>query len=38
MDTNVAGSKTGRLTITVEQQNSVRFKTLGKNVIVLEDR
>lgn len=30
-------SKTGHLTITVEQQNSVRFKTLGKNVIVLED-
>ncbi len=28
-------SKTGHLTITVEQKNGVRFKTLGKNVIVL---
>jgi ribosomal protein S4E len=27
-------SKTGHLTITVEQKNRVRFKTLGKNVIV----
>lgn len=27
-------SKTGHLTITVVQQNGVRFKTLGKNVIV----
>jgi hypothetical protein len=27
-------SKTGHLTITVEQKNGTRFKTLGKNVIV----
>lgn len=27
-------SKTGHITITVEQKNGVRFKTLGKNVIV----
>ena len=27
-------SKTGHITITVVQQNGVRFKTLGKNVIV----
>ena len=27
-------SKTGHLTITVEQKNGVRFKTLGKSVIV----
>ena len=27
-------SKTGHITITVEQENSVRFKTLGKNVVV----
>jgi ribosomal protein S4E len=27
-------SKTGHITITVEQKNSVRFKTLGKNVVV----
>ncbi|MCX2452560.1 KOW motif-containing protein [Pedobacter sp. PLR] len=27
-------SKTGHITITVEQENGVRFKTLGKNVIV----
>mgnify|MGYP000851749834 FL=1 len=27
-------SKTGHITITVEQINGVRFKTLGKNVIV----
>lgn len=29
-------SKTGHLTITVEQKNGVRFKTLGKNVVVLK--
>lgn len=29
-------SKTGHITITVEQMNGVRFKTLGKNVIVLK--
>jgi ribosomal protein S4E len=28
-------SKTGHITITVEQKNGVRFKTLGKNVMVL---
>ena len=28
-------SKTGHITITVEQKNGVRFKTLGKNVIVV---
>ncbi len=27
-------SKTGHITITVEQKNGVRFKTLGKNVTV----
>jgi ribosomal protein S4E len=27
-------SKTGQITITVLQQNGVRFKTLAKNVIV----
>ncbi|PIF45509.1 hypothetical protein CLU96_2518 [Chryseobacterium sp. 52] len=29
-------SKTGHITITVEQDNNIRFKTLGKNVIILE--
>lgn len=28
-------SKTGHLTITVEQANGVRFKTLGRNVSVI---
>lgn len=28
-------SKTGHITITVEQKNGVRFKTLGKNVVVV---
>ena len=32
---DVNTSKTGYITITVEQKNGVRFKTLGKNVIVL---
>lgn len=32
-DSNI--SKTGHLTITVVQENGVRFKTLGKNVILL---
>lgn len=27
-------SKTGHITITVEQKNGVRFKTLGRNVVV----
>jgi ribosomal protein S4E len=30
-------SKTGHITITVEQKNGVRFKTLGKNVVVLKN-
>ncbi len=30
-------SKTGHITITVEQKNGVRFKTLGKNVVVQTD-
>lgn len=29
-------SKTGHITITVVQDNGVRFKTLGRNVIVSE--
>ncbi|MFC0183136.1 KOW motif-containing protein [Pseudarcicella hirudinis] len=32
---DVNTSKTGHITITVEQKNGVRFKTLGRNVIVL---
>ena len=31
---DVHTSKTGHITITVEQKNGVRFKTLGKNVVV----
>ena len=31
---DVKTSKTGHITITVEQKNGVRFKTLGKNVVV----
>jgi ribosomal protein S4E len=27
-------SKTGHITLTVVQENGVRFKTLGKNVVV----
>ena len=30
-------SKTGHITITVSQESGVRFKTLGKNVTVLEN-
>lgn len=30
-------SKTGHITITVLQKDGERFKTLGKNVIVLND-
>lgn len=30
-------SKTGHITITVLQKNGVRFKTLGKNVVVTKD-
>jgi ribosomal protein S4E len=28
-------SKSGHITITVEQRNGIRFKTLGKNVSIL---
>lgn len=28
-------SKTGHITISVEQKNGVRFKTLGRSVIIL---
>jgi len=31
---DIHSSKTGHITITVEQKNGVRFKTLGKNVVV----
>lgn len=31
---DVHTSKTGHITITVLQKNGVRFKTLGKNVVV----
>lgn len=31
---DVHTSKTGHVTITVEQANGERFKTLGKNVVV----
>jgi len=31
---DINSSKTGHITITVEQKNGVRFKTLGKNVAV----
>ncbi|MBV9961597.1 MAG: KOW motif-containing protein [Parafilimonas sp.] len=34
---DVHTSKTGHVTITVEQKNGVRFKTLGKNVIILAE-
>ena len=30
-------SKTGHITITVVQHNDVKFKTLGKNVVVLNN-
>ena len=30
-------SKTGHITITVEQQNGVRFKTLGKSVEIQKE-
>ena len=32
---DVNTSKTGHITITVEQKNGVRFKTLGKNMAVI---
>ena len=31
---DVQTSKTGHITITVEQKTGIRFKTLGKNVVV----
>jgi ribosomal protein S4E len=31
---DIKTSKTGHITITVVQKNGVRFKTLGKNVVV----
>ena len=31
---DVKTSKTGHITITVEQENGLKFKTLGKNVVV----
>ena len=31
-------SKTGHITITVEQESGVRFKTLGKNVVVVASK
>jgi ribosomal protein S4E len=31
---DVHTSKTGHITITVEQKNGVRFKTLGSNVVI----
>ncbi|MBS3913384.1 MAG: RNA-binding protein [Bacteroidetes bacterium] len=34
---DVHTSKTGHITITVEQSNGVRFKTLGKNVEVRKE-
>lgn len=35
--TDIHTSKTGHITITVVQANGVRFKTLGKNVEVVEE-
>jgi len=32
--TDIKTSKTGHVTITVVQENGVRFKTLAKNVVV----
>ena len=33
---NLHTSKTGHITITVEQDNTIRFKTLMKNVVLKE--
>ena len=33
--TDIKTSKTGHITITVVQKSGVRFKTLGKNVVVV---
>ncbi|MDI9337588.1 MAG: RNA-binding protein [Alphaproteobacteria bacterium] len=30
-------SKTGQITITVLQKNGLRFKTLGKSIVVIKD-
>ncbi|HWY38800.1 MAG TPA: KOW motif-containing protein [Bacteroidia bacterium] len=32
---DVNTSKTGHITITVEQKSGIRFKTLGKNVVIV---
>ena len=32
---DIKTSKSGHITITVEQNNGIRFNTLGKNVIIL---
>jgi len=34
--TDINTSKTGHITITVVQENGLRFKTLGKNVEVIQ--
>ena len=34
--TDINTSKTGHITITVVQKNGVRFKTLGKNVEIVD--
>ncbi|WP_421938284.1 KOW motif-containing protein [Pedobacter sp.] len=34
--TDIHTSKTGHITITVVQENGLRFKTLGKNVEVVQ--
>ena len=34
---DVKTSKTGHITISVEQKNGVRFKTLARNVLVQSD-
>lgn len=36
--TDINISKTGAITITVVQDNGVRFKTLAKNVIVIPEK
>lgn len=35
---DIKTSKTGHVTITVQQKNGVRFKTLAKNVVVQTGR
>jgi ribosomal protein S4E len=34
---DIKTSKTGHITITVVQENGVRFKTLGRSVLVITD-